>query len=58
MCHGAINASPMLMLYFLTRDTDRLVGPIPLGIVGGLGYILLALLIFFSDQALADPEGV
>jgi membrane protease YdiL (CAAX protease family) len=53
--HGAINASPMLMSPFLTGDPDRLIGPIPIGIVGGLGYILLALLIFFSARALAQP---
>jgi len=52
--HGAINASPMLMFPFLTGDPDRLIGPIPVGIVGGLGYILLALLIFFSARALVQ----
>jgi membrane protease YdiL (CAAX protease family) len=51
--HGAINASPMLMFYFLMGDMNPLVGPLPIGIVGGLGYILLALLIYFSVHALA-----
>jgi membrane protease YdiL (CAAX protease family) len=55
--HGAINASPMLMFPFLTGDPDRLIGPIPIGIVGGLGYALLALLIFFSPRALAPTAG-
>jgi membrane protease YdiL (CAAX protease family) len=64
--HAAINASALLMFFYSTGDTARLVGPAPVGIVGGLGYALLALLIFFSDRALAPitslvpakPEGV
>jgi membrane protease YdiL (CAAX protease family) len=51
--HGAINASVMLMFPFLTGDPDRLIGPMPIGIVGALGYVLLALLVFFSARALA-----
>jgi membrane protease YdiL (CAAX protease family) len=51
--HGAVNASPMLMFPFLVGDADRLIGPIPVGIVGGLGYIVLGLLVFFSARALA-----
>jgi uncharacterized protein len=51
--HGAINASVMLMFPFLTGDPDRLIGPMPVGIVGVLGYVLLALLVFFSARALA-----
>jgi len=51
--HAVINASGLLMFYFLTGDPDRLIGPLPVGIIGGLGYALLALLIFFSARALA-----
>jgi len=51
--HGAINASVLLMFPFLTGDPDRLIGPMPVGIIGVLGYVLLALLVFFSARALA-----
>jgi membrane protease YdiL (CAAX protease family) len=53
--HAAINASVLLMFPFLTGDPDRLIGPIPVGIIGSLGYAVLALLIFFSPRALAQP---
>jgi membrane protease YdiL (CAAX protease family) len=54
--HGVINASILWpMSAFLRGDQDWLIGPQPMGIVGGLGYALLALLIFFSAQALAQP---
>jgi len=53
-----INASPILMLYFIRGDPDPLIGPIPVGIIGGLGYAMLALLIFFSPRAMAQPASV
>ncbi len=57
--HATINASILLMVPFLRGDPNWLVGPQPMGIVGALGYGLLALLIFFSARALApiaSPE--
>jgi membrane protease YdiL (CAAX protease family) len=64
--HAAINASALLMFFYTTGDIAPLVGPAPVGIIGGLGYGLLALLIFFNARALApivspklaEPEGV
>jgi membrane protease YdiL (CAAX protease family) len=52
--HGVINASVLLMSAFVGGDPHWLIGPQPMGIVGGLGYALLALLIFFSSRALAQ----
>jgi membrane protease YdiL (CAAX protease family) len=51
--HAAINASALMMFFYTTGDIAPLVGPAPVGIIGGLGYALLAVLIFFSDRALA-----
>jgi len=51
--HGVINASASLMLYFTRGEPNYLIGPMPVGIIGSLGYALLALLIFFSARALA-----
>jgi len=52
--HAAINASVLLMVFFVRGDLDRLIGPLPVGIVGGLGYALLAVLIFYNARALAQ----
>jgi membrane protease YdiL (CAAX protease family) len=51
--HAAINASALLMLFYSTGEANRLVGPIPVGIVGSLGYAGLALIIFLNPRALA-----
>jgi membrane protease YdiL (CAAX protease family) len=52
--HGVINASVLWPMHaYLRGDADWLTGPQPMGIVGGLGYAVLALLIFFSARALA-----
>lgn len=55
--HAAINASAVQMFPYLIGDADRLVGPLPVGIIGSLGYAILALLIFFSARALAPMAG-
>jgi membrane protease YdiL (CAAX protease family) len=52
--HAAVNASVLLMVFFVRGDLDRLIGPLPVGIVGALGYALLAVLILFNARALAQ----
>jgi len=57
--HGVINAVASLMLYFIRGEPESLIGPMPVGIIGSLGYAVLALLIFFHPRALAptaDPR--
>ena len=56
LAHGVINASTNWTLVFSSGAADPLLGPLPVGIIGSLGYALLALLIFFSTRALA-PTG-
>jgi membrane protease YdiL (CAAX protease family) len=53
--HATINASLQLMSLFVVGDPHWLIGPLPIGIVGGLGYALLALLIFIRPRALVQP---
>ena len=53
--HATINASVFLMSPFVVGDPHWLIGPLPPGIVGGLGYALLALLIFIRPRALVQP---
>jgi hypothetical protein len=50
--HGADYAVCLLMVNLLRGDPDRLIGPLPVGIVGSLGYAVLELLIFSSARAL------
>ena len=42
-------------LVFISGAPEPLIGPQPVGVIGSLGYALLALLIFFSPRALAQP---
>ncbi len=56
--HGVNNAFSPLMVFFLRGSFVRLIGPGPEGIVGCLGYVLLALLIFSSTRALAPVATV
>jgi CAAX protease family protein len=51
--HGVINVSPMLMVAFTRGAPDPLLGPLPVGIIGVLGYAVLGVLIFFNRRALA-----
>jgi uncharacterized protein len=55
--HGVINASASLMIYFIRGEPESLIGPMPVGIIGVLGYALLALVILFSTRALAPIAG-
>jgi len=52
IAHAENNAFFTLMVYFLIRKPDVLIGPAPEGIVGCLGYVLLALPIFLIPGAL------
>jgi membrane protease YdiL (CAAX protease family) len=55
IAHAAHNSFCSLMLIFVSGEPARLIGPEPEGIVGCLGYVLLALLILFSPRAFAQP---
>jgi membrane protease YdiL (CAAX protease family) len=55
IAHAEHNAFCSLMIYFLRGEPDVLIGPVPEGIVGCLGYVLLALPIFFLPRALTQP---
>jgi membrane protease YdiL (CAAX protease family) len=53
--HGAINASNTLVWIFARGEPNPLIGPGLQGVIGSLGYAVLAMLIFFSPRALAQP---
>jgi membrane protease YdiL (CAAX protease family) len=49
--HGAINASSALPNLLLSGQPVSLIGPDPTGLIGGIGYALLALALFFRRGA-------
>jgi uncharacterized protein len=55
IAHASNNGASLLMAFLFMGEWDPLVGPSTTGIVGCLGYALLALLIFFSPRSLAQP---
>jgi membrane protease YdiL (CAAX protease family) len=46
--HGAVNATSALAGYLLKGPATPMLGPAPTGLIGGLGYLTLALVLFFS----------
>jgi membrane protease YdiL (CAAX protease family) len=46
--HAAINGIAALAILATTGNPDPLLGPLPVGIIGSLGYAVLALTLFFS----------
>ena len=50
--HGALNGIAGLSLIFLKGTPDPLIGPTPLGLIGGLGLTIAAILIFFLPNTL------
>jgi len=54
--HGAFNVSNRLVWIFAGGEPNPLLGPGAQGIIGSLGYAVLALLIFLNPSALAQPE--
>ena len=51
--HGAINGIATLGLYAMTGKPNLLLGPAPIGLLGGLPFILLAVFLFLNRKALA-----
>jgi membrane protease YdiL (CAAX protease family) len=53
IAHGVNNASATVVYWFFSGPIDPLIGPSITGTIGSLGYVALALLIFFIPGALA-----
>jgi uncharacterized protein len=55
--HGMTNAASVLPVLLFQGQANVLLGPAPTGLIGGLGFVLLALVLFFNRKALAgQPE--
>jgi len=52
--HGALNGIAALSLLFVQGEPNALLGPTPVGIIGGVGFTIAALFLFLSPKAF-DP---
>lgn len=52
--HGAINATSALAGYMVKGTAIPLLGPAPTGLIGGLGYLTLALVLLFSRTVFTE----
>jgi membrane protease YdiL (CAAX protease family) len=53
--HAAVNGMAGIGVIFVQGAPNSLLGPLPPGIIGGLGFTLVALLIFFKARGLTVP---
>lgn len=56
--HGAINATSALPGFLLKGSAIPLIGPDPSGLIGGLGYMVLALVLFFIAKPFSRRQNV
>ena len=56
IAHGAVNGIASLGTLFVLGNPSSLLGPAPTGIIGGMGFTLAALLLFFIPGALTIKE--
>lgn len=56
--HGALNGIAALGIIFVQGNPDPLLGPTPVGLIGGLGLTIAAGLIFFLPNALEPKQKV
>lgn len=54
--HAAINGIASLGLLFTQGEPNPLLGPTVVGLIGGIGLAVAALLIFLSPRGLSEPE--
>lgn len=54
--HAAVNGIAAISVLFLSDAPRALLGPMPVGLIGSVGFTLMALWIFLSPKALAQPE--
>jgi len=52
--HAAINGIAGVAVFAITGEPNTLLGPLPVGIIGSLGFALVAIAIFVSPKALKE----
>jgi membrane protease YdiL (CAAX protease family) len=56
--HAAINGIANLGTLFVRGQPNPILGPLPVGVIGGIGFAIVALLIFSSPRGLSQLEQV
>ena len=56
--HGALNGIAALSLLFIEGEPSTLLGPTPVGLIGGIGFTIAALIIFLLPHALTPKLDV
>ena len=56
--HGALNGIAALSMLFLIGEPSTLLGPTPVGIIGGAGFTILAVILFLSPNAFKPKLGL
>ncbi len=54
--HSALNGIAALSLLFLAGEPNTLLGPTPVGIIGGAGFTILAAILFLTPNAFTSQE--
>lgn len=54
--HAAINGIAGIGSIFTQGTPNPILGPLPVGIIGGIGFTIVALLIFFSPNMLSETQ--
>jgi uncharacterized protein len=49
--HGALNGIAALSLVFVAGEPSSLLGPTPVGLIGGAGFTIIAVILFLSPNA-------
>lgn len=55
--HGALNGIAALSMLFLTGEPSTLLGPTPVGIIGGSGFTIIAVILFLTPNAFTPKPG-
>lgn len=55
--HGALNGIAALSLLFIAGEPSTLLGPTPVGLIGGAAFTLLAVILFLSPNAFEPKSG-
>ncbi len=56
--HGTVNAASALPGFLLKGTAIQLIGPDPTGLIGGIGYTILALVLLFNRKAFIEDKEV
>jgi uncharacterized protein len=54
--HGALNGIAALSFLLMQGDPDTLLGPTPVGVIGGAGFIILGVILFLSPRAFEPAQ--